>query len=387
MPSFRLTTHVFFGSSGHAELRARLREQRLLRIGILIDRGVAGIAPARQLIADFSREGFANQFVEAPLIPFEPTYDLLDSVTESVRHYGDVDAIVAIGGGSVLDLAKGVGALLRNDGPAISYRGMDLLQRPGVPVVCYPTTAGTGSEVTHTASLIDAAAGRKLGINGRHVSPFAAVLMPELTVSCPMPIAIGAGLDAVVHASEAISAKSATELSSWFGTEALVLLIGSLQRMVERPDDLEVRHTMLMGSYLAGAAMLNAGGGPASGVSYPLGVWEKVPHGLAGGIFLPFVFRYNVSRGFTGFARAAAALMPQHASESAESLSYRFVELFDNMFAYVSRGLDAAQWRRGEQARRDLIQRTLEQRIENLRLNPVEFGEQALTEMVEKVLA
>lgn len=387
MASFRLDTHVFFGPTGHDELRTRLRAKGLTRIGILIDRGVAKSEADRGLENDFSRDGFSCVFHEVPSIPFEPTYDQLDALTDTVRGHGEVDAIVAIGGGSLLDLAKGVGALLRNPGPAIAYRGMDLLQHAGVPVVCYPTTAGTGAEVTHTASLIDSAAGRKLGINGRYVTPFAAVLTPELTLSCPAPVAIAAGLDAIVHASEAISARSATELSSWFGTEALVLLAGNLRRIVEAPQDLRARHGMLMGSYLAGAAMLNAGGGPASGVSYPLGVSHHVPHGLAGGVFLPFVFHYNVSRGFTGFARAAAVLMPAHAAESPASLSERFVSMFDEVFGAVAGELDASRWRLDEPARRLLVERTLEQRIENLRLNPVEFGGDALAAMVEQVLA
>ena len=112
-------------------------------------------------------------------------------------------------GGSTLDLAKGVAILTRNPGRGIDYRGMNTVASPGIPVVLIPTTAGTGSEVTETASFIDSATGVKFGINGRHVGCLFAVLDPTFVATCPPSATVSAGLDALVHAVEAATCLSA----------------------------------------------------------------------------------------------------------------------------------------------------------------------------------
>jgi len=193
-------------------------------------------------------------------VPEEPTYGQVDGIAAELRGT-PVDAIVAIGGGSVMDIGKAVGILMKNPGRALDYRGMNRVPSPGVPVICYPTTAGTGSEVTHTASLIDEGSRVKLGINGRHVSPRMAVLVPELLFTCPGSVTISAGLDAMVHALEAVTSRNANRITAMLGAAAFALQFANFPVALGEPGNREARENMLLGAYYAGMAMLNAGGG------------------------------------------------------------------------------------------------------------------------------
>jgi alcohol dehydrogenase len=294
--------------------------------------------------------------------------------------------VVGIGGGTVLDIAKGMGILMTNPGQAIQYRGMDKVQKAGVPVVLLPTTAGTGSEVTKTASFIDLKENRKLGINGRFVGCEFSILDPVLTLSCPKGPTLSSGLDAMVHATEAIDCRKATHFSRTMGLDALELLFTNLPRVMASPADLDARSAMLLGSHYAGLAMWNAGGGPASGISYPLGAVFGVAHGYAGGIFLPHVIRDNVDRGFAGYASLADRLFPAESiGKSASEKSRLFADKFAQMYAQAGgpRSLGEFGLKKGDLA--TLTELTMTQRAENLELAPVTYGRVEVERVLEKV--
>jgi alcohol dehydrogenase class IV len=225
----------------------------------------------------------------------EPTYDYLEEFRGSFDAH--LDLMVGIGGGSTLDLTKAVSVLVTNPGPAISYRGFDLIREPGVPVVAIPTTAGTGSEVTPNAVFTDSRERRKLGINTALYVPVLALLDPYMTLSCPRSVTVSSGMDALVHAVESYVTRAATPASRMFSREAFRAIAPNLPVAAERPDDLEARSALQLGAFYAGIALMNAGGGITGALSYPLGVLFKVPHGLAGGVFLARVSRDNVERG------------------------------------------------------------------------------------------
>lgn len=347
------------------------------RVGLVVDGSVAA-----QPVYDALREAWAADGLEpVPVVEArpgaEPDYDYLDEVAAQFRA-DPVDAIVGVGGGSTMDLAKGVGILLRNPGRGIDYRGLDLVRTPGAPVVCIPTTAGSGSEATATASFIDRASNTKLGINGRHVACELAILDPELLVGCPASVTIGSGLDALVHAIEAVTAVGATTVSRLLGAEAVRLLFGALPLAVARPEDVSARHDTQLGAHLAGLAMQNAAGGPASGASYPLGVHYGVPHGYAGGVLLPHVVRANVDAGCgDGYAFLAESLGLDGAPAFADALF--------RVYGDVGAPLDLSGFgvTRADVPR--LAELTLAERAENLRLNPVPFGAPEVTALLEAV--
>jgi alcohol dehydrogenase class IV len=225
----------------------------------------------------------------------EPDYDYLDAFR--TRAAPELDLMIGVGGGSTLDLAKAVSVLVTNPRPAIEYRGFDLVERPGVPLLAVPTTAGTGAEVTPNAVFTDRKERRKLGINTALYLPKLALLDPLLLLSCPRSTTVSAGLDALVHSAESYVANGATSISRTYSREAFRLIATHLIHTVEHPDDVEARLQMQLGAFHAGAALMNSGAGPAGALSYPLGVLHSVPHGLAGGFFVAPVAEWNLERG------------------------------------------------------------------------------------------
>jgi len=227
----------------------------------------------------------------------EPNYsDLRKTVTSSRKLTSDV--VIGIGGGSCMDTAKAVGALLTNLGDPLDYRGFELLINPGIPVICIPTTAGTGSEASFNASFVDEDSNYKMGINGKYMFASHAILDGEATLSCPKFSAVGAAVDALVHTLEGYICNNFNEFSDFLAEKAFYYLINSISDLNNEAGNVEKRLNLLKGAYLAGIVQMNAGSGIASAISYPLSVYYKVPHGIGGGIFLIGIMAHNISKGY-----------------------------------------------------------------------------------------
>jgi len=383
---FTITTRLFWGTDGTLEVQRYLQNLRLKKLAFVIDKNLKDLEPTTRLLSEYGENGFTM----APPIYFnashEPTYDDLDQFVASFRTL-EMDALIAVGGGSVLDITKGVGLLLKNPGKGIDYRGLDKVPAAGIPVICYPTTAGTGSEVTHTASFVDLQSKTKLGINGKHVAPLCGVLRPELTFSCPPKATLFSGLDAMVHSLEAVSAKTANAISILMGSKAFAMLYSNISKVITHPNDYAAREQMLLGSYYAGIAMMNVGGGPASGISYPLGVYFNVPHGIAGGIFLTHVMEFNVSHGYRGYIPIFDNLPGSELSLGEESKSADFVRRFKTLYAELKAPGTLSDYGIRKSDIPLITDLTLKQRKTNLELNPVPFRETDVTAILEKVIA
>jgi len=223
----------------------------------------------------------------------EPELEIVDKCAELGKKE-NCNLVIGIGGGSVLDVAKATAILLTNEGKAEDYQGFGKkIKKPGVKTILIPTTAGTGSEVTPTAVFINRKKKIKLGINSPYLFADLALLDPELTLSLPKEITASTGMDALTHAIESYVANRSSPVSDMFALKAFELIWGNLPLAVENGQDIQVRANLLLGSCLAGIAITNAGVGAAHALSYPLSVFFKLPHGLANGIFIPYVMRYN----------------------------------------------------------------------------------------------
>ncbi|HZT52549.1 MAG TPA: iron-containing alcohol dehydrogenase, partial [Stellaceae bacterium] len=169
----------------------------------------------------------------------------------------------------------------------------------------------------------DKAEMRKLGINGRHLNATYAVLDAEWTMSCPLPIAVSSGMDALVHTLESFMTTNANPLTRALNREAFKLLYENLPTLVDAPGDADRRQALLLGAYLAAAGLFNSGSGVAGALSYPIGVHYKVPHGIGGGIFIASVVEMNVERGWYDYAELLDLVEP-HPDWSAERKARRF---------------------------------------------------------------
>lgn len=385
MSSFSINTKIFFGKNSTNEVFSFLSSINLNKLAFVIDSNLREVVAFNNLIEEFESIGKGIYRVEYIDANEEPTYDYLDQVAEKFRDEVP-DVLLGVGGGTILDLTKGIGILLKNPGKAIEYRGMDLVKKIGVPVVCYPSTAGTGSEVTHTASFIDAKSKTKLGINGRNVAPICGVIYPELTFTCPKKVTMGSGLDAMLHAIEAVSARTATPLTSMLGSKAFSILYSNFRKVISEPNNYNAREGMLLGSYYAGIAMMNAGGGPASGISYPLGVHYGVPHGIAGGIFLPHVFDYNVNNEYLGYAEVYDQLPDAEHNLDIKEKSIDFLKKVDLLYSDICVPKKLSDWGWHDIDSDILTNLTIEQRKANLDLNPVAFGRLQTYELINKIV-
>lgn len=247
--------------------------------------------------------GAAANFYYVPGVT-EPTYSSLRATLGQVRQ-SEQDILVGVGGGSCMDTAKAVAALLTNPGDPLDYRGFDKLVNPGVPVMLVPTTAGTGSEAAYNASFVDEDSNRKMGINGRYMFPAYALLDGETTLSCPYPVALGAGLDALVHTLEGFVCKQRNPMTDMLAKRAFPLLVNALPSLKTDPTNLDRRLELLLGAYLGGMIQMNSGSGVAAAISYPLSVYHKVPHGIGGALFCVDVVQFNIDSGFYLYAELA----------------------------------------------------------------------------------
>lgn len=292
---FNLRTHTKIGEKTALNLGLYIKEMGLSRPALIIDRNVASLPYIQQII-----QGIPNALVWEYDIPGEPDYDSLDRIKKKFIRARKplVDSFIAIGGGSVIDIAKGLATLVTNPGPARKYRGFPTGLNPSLPVIALPTVAGTGSEVTYNASFIDWKEKRKMGINTFHNFPRLSILDPLLTIECPRAITISSAMDSLVHALESYATPQANELSRIFSKAAIKYGMSALPTVVKNLKNTTVRLGLQFSAYLAGIAIVQVGGGPASILSYPLGVHGKVAHGLAGAVFLPFVVEHNAKKGY-----------------------------------------------------------------------------------------
>lgn len=204
------------------------------------------------------------------------------------------DVIVALGGGSPMDVAKAAAILAVHGGAITNYEGSGKVPGEVVPMIAIPTTAGTGSEVTPFSVITDHSRDYKLSISSPYLLPDYAILDPELITSLPQSVAAATGIDAMVHAIEAYVSKAATPFSDAMAEKALKLLGGHIRAFASDRSDLEAAGAMLLGSTFAGIAFSFARLGNVHAMAHPVGGYFNVPHGVANAILLPVVLKFNL---------------------------------------------------------------------------------------------
>ena len=303
----RLKTNLYHGPLSTFEFIAEAKIQKFDKLLLLVDKAVSDSSSYFSQVLAELKKNFVVTTHEIKIVA-EPTYDFLDEVLDAVRGMTKFELIIGIGGGSLLDIAKAVACLLNNPGSSINYRGFNKVVTEGVPVACIPTTAGTGSEVTFNASFIDRNEMRKMGINGKNLFATYAVLDAKFTESCPKSVALSSGLDALVHTFESFTAIQANQVTQLLSISAFKLIYSSLNDALSDNSPESSRQDLLLGSYLAGAALFNSGSGISGALSYPIGVHYKVPHGYAGGITLPSVIKFNIDNKWFNYAKLFDAI-------------------------------------------------------------------------------
>lgn len=204
-----------------------------------------------------------------------------------------IQAVVAIGGGSAMDTGKAIALLGPNGGTPTDYADGKRQYENIAPIICVPTTAGTGSEVTRSSVITEAETHRKMTLKHASLRPMVAILDPELTFSVPPSVTAATGVDALVHAIEGYTCKVSNPISQALGAKAMETIVASLQTAFENGSDEKARFNMLKGSLLAGLCFGSADVAAVHCLAEALGGLYDTPHGIANSVFLPYVLKFN----------------------------------------------------------------------------------------------
>jgi alcohol dehydrogenase class IV len=205
------------------------------------------------------------------------------------------DAIVAVGGGSPMDCAKAIGIVCTNERHILEFEGVDNVERPGPPLICIPTTAGTAADISQFCIVNDTGRKVKIAIVSKTMVPDVALIDPALTIPMGAHLTAHTGLDALTHAIEAYVSNASSAITDLHALEAVRLVHRHLIRAIETPDDLEARTGMMLASTYAGLAFSNAILGAVHAMAHSLGGLLDLPHGLCNAILLDHVVDFNLS--------------------------------------------------------------------------------------------
>ena len=255
-----------------------------------------------------------------------PDTAMIESACEHARKL-EIDSIVALGGGSSLDCAKGINLLLTNGGRMRDYRGYAKTTKPTLPMIGIPTTSGTGSEAQSYALISDAETHEKLACGDPTIAFRVALLDPALTVSQPQSVTATSGFDAIAHAVETFVTTKRNPLSELFSREAWVLLVNNYERVLTEPHDLQARGAMQLGALFAGMAIENSMLGATHACANPLTAHYGTAHGVAIALLLPTVVRWNSAVASERYAQLLMMSGTQVQSDPAEQLAKRLEEL------------------------------------------------------------
>lgn len=327
---FHAPTRVVFGPGTLNRLGEVARELGDTRVLLVTDPGLEEAGhPQRaiQSLRDAGLEVFLFDAVEP-----NPTSAHVEAGVEFARPLG-IDLIVSVGGGSSMDCAKGINFILTNGGTMVDYKGFGKATKPMLPSIGVPTTAGTGSEAQSYALIADEQTHMKMACGDRKAAFQVTILDPEVTVSQPTRVAAITGIDALSHALESYVTSKRNQLSQMFAREAWKLIEVNLERVLREPTNLEARGAMQVGAFLAGTAIENSMLGACHACANPLTAHYGITHGLAIGILLPHVVRFNaptVGLLYGDLAAESGLIDPErngHEDEAAEHIIRRIGDL------------------------------------------------------------
>ncbi len=247
------------------------------------------------------------EIVQAPTVDKEPTCALFETFLEFAR-VEKIDGVLAIGGGSSIDVAKLVAALARGTQTVAEVFGINLLQSRALTLVCLPTTAGTGAEVSPNAILLAEADELKKGVVSPHLVPDAAFVDPLLTLSVPSAVTAATGLDALTHCIEAYANNCSHPIVDTYARQGIQLISRNLVRAVRNGSDLEARAALALGSLYGGLCLGPVNTAAVHALAYPLGGRFHIAHGVANALLLPHVLRFNFSAAPERYAEISVAL-------------------------------------------------------------------------------
>lgn len=346
--NFYSAGRIVFGSGSVARLGALLKPWNCRRLFLVSDRVLERTGIVDRVLSPLREANFEiGQFLDGEP---EPSYATAQTAIDVAKKF-QPEVIVGVGGGSNIDLAKIIAAALPNGGEFRQHAGYDKFPNPPLPLVCLPTTAGTGSEASHAAVLTDTDHQLKISFQSQALRPKLALVDPQLTLTCPAKPTADSGIDALTHAIEAYTCVDFDKLAvpvdepfpydgkNPFGdclAERAIELVGKhLITAVREPQNLAAREGMALAATLAGLAFSNCAVAAVHALEYPIGGTLHCSHGAGNGLLLPYVMRFNLPARRREFARIAQLLGEEVAGLDEQSAAERSLVAVEKLRAEI----------------------------------------------------
>lgn len=292
---FILNEVSYFGAGARKELPAVMERMGLKKALVCTDKGLLKVGTAQKVTDVLDEAGIAYEIYSE--IKPNPT---VTNVKQGIQAFADAkaDCIIAIGGGSSMDTAKGIGIVTNNPefSDIVSLEGVAPTKKKSVPIIALPTTAGTGAEVTINYVIIDEERQAKMVCVDPNDIPAVAIVDPELMYSLPKGLTAATGMDALTHAIEGYITKGAWVMSDMYELQAIKMIAENLPLAVEEPTNPVGREGMALAQYIAAQAFSNVGLGLVHGMAHPMGSLHDVPHGVANALLLPTIMEFNMPK-------------------------------------------------------------------------------------------
>jgi alcohol dehydrogenase class IV len=299
---FFLPTQLIYGAGSRKEVKRFIKPGE--KVLVITDKGLVKAGVVEKVTKELDAIGAKSVIYDD--VRANPHVDTVQAAVELAKQEG-ASSVVTVGGGSPMDVAKAVALLMTNEGTYEDYQWNGKIPtKPAATLIAIPTTAGTGSEVTRCAVIIDR--NTKKGVNLDEFFPIAALIDAELMVSLPPAITSTTGMDALTHAIEAFVGLGSNPVTDAWALEAIELLGEYLPKAFANGANIEAREKVALASSLAGIAMDQAGLGFIHAMSGPLSSYYDVPHGLSNAVLLPYGMQFNLIAVPEKMARIAAAL-------------------------------------------------------------------------------
>ena len=304
---FILNEVSYFGPGARKELPGVVQRLGFKKALVVTDKGLMKFGVAK-MVLDVLDEAAIPYAVYDDVKP-NPTVTNVKNGVEACKQAG-ADFIVAIGGGSSMDTAKGIGIVCNNPefADVVSLEGVADTKKKTVPIIALPTTAGTAAETTINYVIIDESKQKKMVCVDPNDIPCVAIIDAELMYSLPKSLTAATGMDAMTHAIEGLITKGAWELSDMFEIKAIEMIHRYLPLAVNEPTNPVGRDGMAVAQYVAGMAFSNVGLGVDHGMAHPLSALHDVPHGVACAMLLPTVMRFNAPAALPKYVDIAKAV-------------------------------------------------------------------------------
>jgi alcohol dehydrogenase len=284
-------SRVIFGANTITQLGAVARELGATKVFLVTDPGIRTVGIADKALESLHSSSIAVVVFDE--VSENPTSTDVENGTRFAEASTGIDFIVALGGGSAMDCAKGINFLLTNGGRMEDYWGFNRATKPMLPSIGIPTTAGTGSEAQSYALISQENTHRKMACGDVKARFKAVILDPQLTLTAPAKVTATAGIDAISHSVETYVTTKRNPVSQMFSIEAWKLLQANYETVLREPENLEARAAMLLGSHFAGTAIEQSMLGAAHACANPLTARFGIDHGIAVSLMLPAVIRFN----------------------------------------------------------------------------------------------